>query len=109
MSSPTSRSLKWLRDKGFEAQVVEKWNAFAKVRIDLFGWIDIVAVNGFHIVGVQTTTLSNTKARLLKAKGNKALRKWMLGGGVLFLHGWAKKKGKWLVEVRQIAMEDLDA
>ena len=38
-TSPTQRTLKYLRDKGYTAQVVEHWNAFAKRRIDLFGVI----------------------------------------------------------------------
>jgi len=38
-ASPTQRTLKKLRDEVYLAQVVEKWNAFAKIRQDLFGII----------------------------------------------------------------------
>jgi hypothetical protein len=44
MSSPTQRSLAECRKRGYTAQVVEKWNSHAKVRVDLFGVIDIVAI-----------------------------------------------------------------
>jgi hypothetical protein len=35
--SPTARSLQHLKSLGAYARVVEKWNAFAKIRQDLFG------------------------------------------------------------------------
>jgi hypothetical protein len=35
--SPTARSLAHLRELGYKARVVEKWNPWAKVRQDLFG------------------------------------------------------------------------
>ena len=43
-SSPTQRSLKLLRDEGYTAQVVERWNPHARVRQDLFGVIDTAAM-----------------------------------------------------------------
>lgn len=87
--------------------MVEKWNPFAKIRQDLFGWIDIVAVGQGHILGVQTTTAPNMSARLKKAKGNEALRKWLRGGGVLIIHGWKKIKGEWDFIYRVINDGDL--
>lgn len=109
MSSPTQRSLKYLRALGYDAQVVEKWNSFAKVRIDLFGWIDIVAVNEGRILGVQTTSAANVSSRALKARGNRALKKWLAAGGQLVLHGWIKKKNRWVLHTeREMAQEDLE-
>lgn len=110
MSSPTQRSLKYLRDQGYEAQVVEKWNQWAHVRVDLFGWIDIVAVHPqLGILGVQTTTDSHVSARALKARQNKALGHWLRGGGRLVLHGWCKKKNRWVLNTeREMALEDLE-
>ena len=68
MSSPTQRTLKMLRDCGWKCQVVERWNSFAKIRIDLFGIIDIVALTDKGIVGVQATAGSSHSARLKKIK-----------------------------------------
>lgn len=110
-TSPTQRSLKWLRDNGYEAQVVEKWNPFAKIRQDLFGWIDIVAVHPKlqGVLGVQTTTAQNANARLLKAKGNRALRAWHLCGGRLQLHGWKKVGKQWVLFVQQdLCLEEIE-
>lgn len=113
MTSPAQRSLKYLRDMGLHAQVVERWNAYAKVRQDLFQFIDIVAVGNGSIVGVQTTTQDNVSARIEKARGNEALREWVKAGGSLVIHGWAKRgpRGKrkvWTVTERKVTEEDLD-
>ena len=42
--SPVQRTLAELRKQGFTAAVVERWNPHAKIRQDLFGLIDVVAV-----------------------------------------------------------------
>ena len=107
-TSPTQRSLKHLRDQGYSVQVVEKWNPFAHIRQDLFGWIDLVAVHPtLGILGVQTTTKENLNARLEKAKGNAALLSWLLSGGKLHAHGWRKFEGHWVVDVREMKVQDL--
>jgi Holliday junction resolvase-like predicted endonuclease len=107
-SSPTQRSLKLLRDEGYTAQVVERWNPHARVRQDLFGIIDIVAIkvlesNATNIVGVQTTSKSNMSARINKIKESAEAALWSSAGGLLLVHGWAKNKSKrW--EVRAVWM-----
>lgn len=106
-TSPTKRSLDLLRERGMHVQVVEKWNPFAKQRVDLFKWIDIVAVDRFAILGVQTTTKAHMGERLEKAKGNQALIDWIRSGGRLELHGWRKLKTGWEADVRRIHLDDL--
>lgn len=94
MSSPTQRSLAYLRAAGYPlVQVVERWNAFAKVRQDLFGIIDVVAV-GPDIVGVQATSASNVAARVAKITESEALPILRKAGIRVVVHGWAKRKGR---------------
>lgn len=64
--SPTQRSLKVMRERGYLCQVVERWSPFAKVRIDLYGFIDILCVKGEEIVGVQATTGAHAANRVTK-------------------------------------------
>lgn len=108
-TSPAQRSLKLLRDMGYEAQVVERWNQYAKVRQDLFGWVDIVATDGKGngVVFVQTTTGDHVQARVDKARGNKALIKLVLDNCRLVVHGWRKVGGRWQVRWRWIQTGDL--
>ena len=42
--TPTQRTLAECRRRGWTAAVVEKWNPHARIRQDLFGCIDILAV-----------------------------------------------------------------
>lgn len=114
-SGPASRSLKHLRDNGYTAQVVERWNQFARVRQDLFGCIDIVAIksdlNGVY--GVQTTSTGNMSARVEKIKQEPIMRLWLEAGNTLVVHGWAKrgKAGKrklWTLKEREVTLKDLN-
>jgi hypothetical protein len=89
-----------LRDEGKIAEVTEKWNAFTSQRKDLFGFIDIVAldVEGKTTWGIQCTSTGNVKARINKicneCKDNATA--WLKTGNKIEVIGWAKKgkKGK---------------
>jgi chemotaxis regulatin CheY-phosphate phosphatase CheZ len=89
--SPTQRTLKHLRDQGYPlVQVVERWNSFARRRIDLFGIIDVVAV-GADIVGVQSTSGSNVSARVTKIMESQALPVLRKANIRVLVHGWTKR------------------
>jgi hypothetical protein len=98
MSSPTQRSLKHLRDNGLLAGVVERWIPRANVRSDLFGCIDIVALEeDGTTVFVQTTTGDHFAERRKKIEANDALPR-MTAKGRVVLHGWRKNaKGRWVL------------
>ena len=51
--TPTARTLKKLRDMGYQAAVCEKWNAAAHKRQDLHGIADIHAFNYAHTLSQQ--------------------------------------------------------
>lgn len=96
MTSPTQRSLKHLRDLGYPlVQVVERWNPYAKIRQDLFGIIDVLAVSNDSIIAVQTTSGSNVAARITKMKASVALPILKKAGILVVVHGWRKLKGRW--------------
>jgi len=91
--SPTQRTLQNLRERGYFVEVVERWNPHARIRQDLFKWVDLVAVKaGEPILGVQTTTGSNASARIQKALGNPALSHWLRAGGRLAVFAWTPHK-----------------
>lgn len=107
--SPTQRSLKYLRDRGYFAGIVEKWNPWVKIRQDLFGWVDIVSTHPQKqgTTFVQTTTSPNMRARVKKAAGNAALISALLAGNTLEVHGWRKVGRSWVADVLTLAMGDL--
>jgi hypothetical protein len=88
--SPTQRSLKKLRDDGWLAEVVEHWNPFARIRKDLFGFIDIIAIRGNETLAVQSTTRSNMWARISKIKSLQAHELWKSESRKIIVHGWQK-------------------
>jgi hypothetical protein len=92
--SATQRSLQLLRKEGWQCQVVERWQAFARKRIDLFGCIDILAVKPGLILGVQATT-SSVSAHATKALNCGGLRGWLEAGPNVYFEIWGwTKKGK---------------
>lgn len=111
--SPTQRSLKHLRELGFTAQVVERWNHFAKIRQDLFGIIDVLAMRpGIGILGVQATSDSNHAARMAKAKAEPRIREWIESGGRIEVWSWGLRGGRgerklWTLRREEIRTIDL--
>lgn len=112
MTSPTQRTLKFLRDGGHLAQVVERWNAYAKVRVDLFGVIDIVCVplSGKGIIGVQACAGASHAARRTKSLAEPRLLTWLNAGGRFQIISWAKQgpRGKrkvWVPRVEEITAD----
>jgi hypothetical protein len=102
--SPTQLSLRWLRDRLYTAQVVERWNPHARIRQDLFGWCDIIALGGNKIVGIQTTSRANVWARGSKILESKEARDWLLCDGEIRVHGWDKHQGRIRLQITVIAL-----
>jgi len=92
-----ARTLQWFKARGWPAQVVEHWIPQTHIRRDLFGFIDIVAMdpNSGRLVGVQVTSGEggNLRARLRKAQAIPFFTLWQQANDVEF-HGWAKRGAK---------------
>lgn len=99
MTSPTVRTLKLLRASGYICAVVERWNPGAKIRQDLYGFADILAIHEQppgEILAVQVTSgahHADHKAKILKEPRH---RSWLMAGGKIALISWTKHgpKGK---------------
>jgi hypothetical protein len=93
--SPTQRSLAFLRGRGYLVAVVEKWNPHARIRQDLFGCLDLVAIKDGETLGVQTTSASNVAARVQKIAEAEATPLLRSAGWKIEVHGWRKLKSGW--------------
>lgn len=104
MGSPTSRSLEYLRERGWVAHVVEKWIPFRKIRQDCFG-ADIVAIHpGQRLtMWVQTTSSSNHSARVKKCKANLEVGYVLTVGHLFVVHSWKKVSGHWELRVESLS------
>jgi len=100
--SPLQRSLKLLRDRGYTVAIVEHWNPFAKVRQDLFGFIDLLCIKKGEVVGVQVTHLKGWHPHVAKIKEGKHYKAVTSSGITIMLHGWRRLKYGWQVKEEKI-------
>ena len=119
-SSPTARSLTYCRSLGLLAGVTERWNPHAKIRQDLFGFIDLIVIDGHSIsgqgiIGVQATSGSNAAARVKKILAEPRARRWLEARCRIEVWAWKKKKIKrggtafrWVLDRRPVTLEDFD-
>lgn len=113
MTSPTQRTLAYCRQRGWRAQVVEKWLAPARRRIDLFGFGDVIALDGLTgSVLIQTTSATNAAARITKlvTECADAAEDWIGAGNRIHVHGWRKggargKRKVWLLNWWQVVRD----
>lgn len=103
-SSPTQRSLAKLREEGYQVAVVERWNPHARIRQDLFGFADLLAVGNGETVAVQTTSASNMAARIRKIAESDQVAECRKANWRILVHGWRKdSKGKWICRVEDVS------
>lgn len=88
--SPTQRTLKYLRELGYQAAITERWNQFAGVRQDLFGIVDVLAIRKGETLAVQCTSNSNVAARVNKIAEHENTPAIRDAGWRLEVHGWTK-------------------
>ena len=111
-TSPTQRSLKKLRSEGWTCEITEHWNPFARIRKDLFGFIDLLAMRGDELLAVQTTSAANMSAREQKIRALQSHALWLASPSRrIIIHGWAKrgKRGQrktWQCVEREIKTAD---
>lgn len=102
-ATPTQRTLKHLRDQGYLVAVVEKWNPAVKIRQDLFGFVDILALRGAETLAVQATSGSNVSSRITKIMEHPNYAAVHAAGWKVVVHGWRKNaKGRWVL--REVEM-----
>lgn len=109
--SPTQRALAHIRKLGHTAQVVERFCAFSKRRIDLFGFIDIVYLDGTNIVGVQVTSGDHHAHRREKILAEPKALAWIKHGGKIEVWSFSKRgeRGKakrWTLRCERIHPEE---
>jgi len=93
-TSPTQRTLKRMRDSGdyVLVQIVEKWNAFARIRQDLWNF-DILGISKTgETHAIQVTSYSNMNARIKKITDAEATPHLRDADWVLLVEGWKKEK-----------------
>ena len=98
MSSPTQRSKAHLEAQGYAVEITERWNPWARRRVDLFGFIDILAIRENETLAVQTTSGTNVSKRIAKIAEHDNTPMVRKAGWRIVVHGWRKNaKGKYVL------------
>lgn len=105
--SPLQRSKKQLQDRGYTVAIVEHWNPWAKIRQDLFGIFDLLAVGQGKTIGVQVTTLGHFKSHVIKMRASPHLNTVLEAGWSVELHGWRKLRSGWEAKIRTYDATDV--
>ncbi len=101
--SPTQRTLAELRKRGYECvQIVEHWNPFAKRRVDLWTFVDVIGIAPDNrVTGIQCTSRDNVSARVTKIVESPNLPVLQRANVRILVWGWGKMaSGKY--ELREV-------
>jgi hypothetical protein len=102
--TPTQRSLAKLRADGWTTAIVEHWNAHARIRQDLFGFIDILALRDGETLAVQATSGSSVAARVAKIAASETAPIVRKAGWRIEVWGWRKNAaGKHVLRVEDVS------
>ncbi len=114
MSSPTSRALEECRKRGWLAEVVEKWIPQTKQRKDLFGFVDIVALDpDGRTIGIQATSGANHAARVTKIQESPKISHVLRANWAIEVWSYTKRKVKrggvavrWVLREERVILAD---
>jgi len=103
------RSLALIKDFNWHYWRTEHWNGFTRRREDMFGFCDILCLDGGRTIAVQACG-SDYQEHVRKIRGNEFVRPWLKGkGNELQIWSWRtylKKRGgkarEWRVVVADV-------
>lgn len=98
--TPTERTLKKLRADGWLPAVVEKWNSHVRIRQDLYGFIDVLAVREGETLAVQACSGGDVSTRVRKIADHDNVDAVRKAGWRIEVWGWRKlANGRWEARV----------
>lgn len=121
ITNSAGMTMAWMRKMGFLTAKVERWNPFAHVRVDLFGFADVLAIHEGKqgVFAIQTTWFGNfqdhkvkmwklrTKDPLCEKRFVNPLVVYLKSGNPVWLVLWKKvsketDEGEWFERKRII-------
>jgi hypothetical protein len=91
-TSPTQRTLALYRKRGYLCAIVEKWSQYPPPghRVDLFGFIDVLALGRARTIAIQACAGSSASARIAKIHADPRLPKILEAGWMVVVVAWRK-------------------
>ena len=109
-----ARSINHLRERGCACTVVEKWVPNSPkgykgplITQDAFKFGDILCCHAKSVGAllVQTTAMSEMNKRFQKIRSIKDAKTWLRSQNHIHIHGWKKKKGRWILKTVIVTLE----
>jgi len=85
------RSLTLIKEYAWEYWITEKWNQYSRRREDLFGFCDILCLDGSRTLAIQATGPDAASHRH-KIKENPYVLPWLQAGNEFQMWSWRKLK-----------------
>jgi hypothetical protein len=108
--TPTARTLRYLREQGYCAEVVERWIPQARKRKDLFGFADIAGLHPAHagVLLVQCTSGSHHAARRTKLASLATVQLALQAGCQVQIISWTQQRAtrRWVARVESVTAAD---
>lgn len=108
--STAARTLAECRKRGWLAATVEKWNPHVKIRQDLFGCIDIIAVTPDGILAIQSCSNDSGGGHtehVKKILAEPRAKKWVVSGGRFELWSWGRRGAAGTRKLWTLRTEDM--
>ena len=102
-TSPTQRTLKALRDDGWTVAIVEHWNPHARIRQDMFGFIDLVAVKPGRTLAIQACAGASSAARVEKITNAELVGPVREANWDIQVWAWRKLKTGWAPKITDLS------
>lgn len=77
--TPSARTARALRDRGYTVDTVERYNHQTRTRHDFCGFGDLIAFDTRETIVVQATSTPNIQSRIAKVLDSNLARKWLEG------------------------------
>ena len=91
-TSPSARALAECRKRDWPCGIVERYCSFTKRRHDLFGCIDLVALDDkMGALGIQVTSGANHAKRVQKTLEEPRILRWLQKGNRFEVWSYAKR------------------
>jgi len=103
------RSLKLIKENGWYYWVTEVWNHYSHKRVDMFGFCDIMCLDGSRTIAIQACG-SDYQEHVRKIKENDYVLPWLTAGNELQIWSWRrylKKRGGKAKEWRAVIFDVL--
>jgi ribosomal protein S16 len=107
MTTTAARSRDFMRKQGYIAECTEHRRG-KFIRVDLFGYADVLAYNGKEIVAVQAYHKKEEHKHASLTANDPRIEKWLQSGGRMEHHLWQfttkHKRKHWTVTRRLILL-----